>query len=101
MVERAQLSAAQLLALIAANLAPIERCSDGQWRTGTRQFPSEGVAEDDVVALWRLRLVERTPTGAIITDLGRTVLLSRENADDASTATPAQSGTQDATLSVH
>ena len=101
MVERGQLSAAQLLALIAVNLAPVECCSDGKWRTRTNQFPAEGLLEDNIVALWRLRLVERTPTGAIITDLGRQILLSGESAADTSTETPARAGTQDATLSVH
>jgi hypothetical protein len=63
-----------LLALIAVNLEPLIRCSDGRWRSAARQFPSGGIADEDMEELGIGRLVEFFRSGAIVTDRGRAYL---------------------------
>jgi hypothetical protein len=78
-----------LLGLIAANLEPLVRCSDGRWRSCRRGVPNHGLAWEDVEDLERGRLVECWCDGAVITDLGRT-LLSSMRSSGTSLQTPAR-----------
>ncbi|MBV9569668.1 MAG: hypothetical protein JO056_00300 [Alphaproteobacteria bacterium] len=71
----------QLLALIAANLEPLRKCSDGRWRSLARCFPADGLSQDDLDEVESEQLIEYCPLGAIITDKGRAVLYPRTAAE--------------------
>jgi len=65
------LPAGELLALIAVNLEPLRKCSDGLWRSATRNFPADGITENQVATLCANGLVEWCQDVAIVTDAGR------------------------------
>ena len=74
MVAYWELSKTHLLVLLAANLEPLKRFSDGRWRTADRHFPPEGLAATDVEELEANGFVECYPGSALISDKGRAVL---------------------------
>jgi len=75
LISSGDLSALQLLALLAVNFAPLQRCSDGLWRCDWRHFPQDGVDFLDLQFLRAEGLLEMTETVAVVTVLGRDVLL--------------------------
>ncbi len=87
------LSSDQILALIAVNYAPIVRCDDGRWRSLWNNFPSNGIADEDVRVLSHRALVELGPWGAIVTDHGLSVLKASHSWTKSFTAVPARAGT--------
>ena len=99
MTERTCLSSTQLIGLIAVNLAPAVRNTDGRWRSAWKAFPAEGVSEEDLCTLRDEGLIEMTPTVALVTDFGRRVLQA-DGGPGPYTAMPARPGTQDAHLSL-
>ncbi len=76
MRECAELSALQLLALVAANFAPLKKCSDGRWRSVWQQFPAAGIADDEIRCLSDIGLIEIAPASALVTCEGRTAMLA-------------------------
>jgi hypothetical protein len=63
-----------LLGLLAADLEPLMRCSDGRWRSVERFFPPEGLSHTNVKRLEAEHLIERSSGLAILTDQGKTLL---------------------------
>lgn len=93
-----ELTAPQLLALLAANLAPLKRHGDGLWRCAANGFPAAGVHFEDLDALCLEGLAEVVSASAIITEAGRAAL---EASPARSVRSPvARSGTQGAHLSL-
>lgn len=88
------LSTNQLLALVAANIAPLVRCSDGRWRASWRNFPDSGVAETEVRFLMQERLVECAGNTAIVTGRGRQLIESCQSRSPSFAALPAMTGTE-------
>lgn len=93
------LSSAQLLGLIAVNLAPVVPGRDGRWRSTWKSFPAEGVSEEDLRHLSDEGLIEMTSTVAVVTDFGRTVIQT-EGSPGPFYVAPAMRGTQNAHTSV-
>jgi len=89
------LSKSQLLALMAVNIAPLRRCSDGLWRAHWNEFPDCGIAVDDIFLLCSAGFVEMTHAGAIVTEEGQSVMQFGQ-ALESPTVTPALRGLQDA-----
>jgi hypothetical protein len=69
-----ELPKAHLLVLMAAQLEPLRRCSDGRWRSVARHFPVEGIEEVDIDEVEAEKLIEFCPLGAIVTERGRRML---------------------------
>ena len=69
-----ELPKTHLLVLMAAQLEPLMRCSDGRWRSVAKHFPVEGLAETDIDEVEAERLIEFCPLGAIVTERGRRML---------------------------
>jgi hypothetical protein len=82
-----ELPRTHLLVMIAANLEPLRLCSDGRWRTVDRFFPVDGLEQRDVKDLESQCLIEFCAPGAMITEIGRT-MLSREPSGSDRTSSP-------------
>jgi hypothetical protein len=69
-----ELPKSHLLVLMAAQLEPLRRCSDGRWRSVAKHFPVEGLSEIDIDEVEAEKLIEFCPLGAIVTERGRRVM---------------------------
>jgi len=90
-----EITSDQILALIAVNYGPIQRCRDGRWRSLWNNFPSTGIADEDVQVLSHRALVEVGPWGAIVTVAGLSALKESHSATRSFVAVPARSGTHE------
>ncbi len=98
-MEYRALTTNQLLALMAVNYGPAQRHSDGRWRSAWKHFPAEGIADEDISALWKAALIEWAGTVAVTTESGRLTLGAGEWLKPFD-AIPAKTGNQAAHLSI-
>lgn len=74
---------------MAANLAPLRRCSDGRWRSFERNFPPAGLDDEEISHLLRYALLERFLGGAMVTGDGRALLANGQYIAPSLAAMPA------------